>query len=920
MPSAILKRWNGTAWEEAYPKTTHTQIVASGTPSSTTFLRGDGTWATPAGVDNYVNITGDTMTGAISMTSAVAHPGNSTPTALSYGKLTGYGSFFVNADTDGSTSEYLYLTAGYGNGAGASNEGMRIGYAENSLTWKGHRIFTDNYHPNADTLTTARTINVSTGAAGTATSFNGSSNISIPITGVSESYLTWGGKGLSGQVTPIGMSMSNEHSANRLAFINGDSLYFEYSADAGATWTDYGYSASTKSQFCTTSVGVPIGRTSGEYTTDSRTRITLTAQNGTTAYVYTNPRKMLIEIASSGSMQVLVETRTGANYQSDGPWSTFGTYTLSGWTGWNDIPLVLGTLGGGTTQTGNNWQLRLTFIMTSKNTTYPTTAQVNKLRIYGENTWSMPSTLAATNDMYTYDMSQNVFFPAAIQGTRLTSTVATGTSPLTVTSTTVVTNLNADLLDGIHSSGFVPNNGSWTGGTGSPYTTLAYSVKSTGNTKFTFYNDAGNMDVITDGEFYANEGAHKVWHAGNDGAGSGLDADLLDGNHASAFYLATNPSGYQTAAQVSASIAALVDSAPGTLDTLNELAAALGDDPNFATTVTNAIAGKVSKSGDTMTGDLTISKVNTLLILSETDCSDSTYPGIQFDTAVGQGVKLYHNEFDSQLPTGGYGLVLGPSPNNTQWGTSGTLVLAVLGEIYAGSTTLGSTQRVFHDGYHPNADTLTTARTLTIGSTGKTFNGSANVSWSLGEIGAAATSHTHAISDVTNLQTSLDSKVNTSAVGAANGVVPLNASSKINETYLPNFIFGGMRYISSISTNITAETLLDSAQSYVASNGGTVSGCYFIVSGTATVTITGGTDTNNGVIHTFSPGPISMTGEEGDNSFDTIDLEPGDWLIINDTWGPYFSSTYQRWSVVNNTYALVTTSAPGIMSAADKTK
>lgn len=43
--------------------------------------------------------------------------------------------------------------------------------------------------------------------------------------------------------------------------------------------------------------------------------------------------------------------------------------------------------------------------------------------------------------------------------------------------------------------------------------------------------------------------------------------------------------------------AALVDAAPSTLDTLNELAAALGDDPNFATTVTNSIAGKVSKSG-----------------------------------------------------------------------------------------------------------------------------------------------------------------------------------------------------------------------------------------------------------------------------------------------------------------------------------
>jgi len=49
-------------------------------------------------------------------------------------------------------------------------------------------------------------------------------------------------------------------------------------------------------------------------------------------------------------------------------------------------------------------------------------------------------------------------------------------------------------------------------------------------------------------------------------------------------------------------IAALVDAAPGTLDTLNELAAALGDDPNFATTVTNNIATKVTKNADITAG------------------------------------------------------------------------------------------------------------------------------------------------------------------------------------------------------------------------------------------------------------------------------------------------------------------------------
>jgi len=51
-------------------------------------------------------------------------------------------------------------------------------------------------------------------------------------------------------------------------------------------------------------------------------------------------------------------------------------------------------------------------------------------------------------------------------------------------------------------------------------------------------------------------------------------------------------SAYALKTYVDTAIANLVESAPGTLDTLNELAAALGNDPNFATTVTTQIAGK----------------------------------------------------------------------------------------------------------------------------------------------------------------------------------------------------------------------------------------------------------------------------------------------------------------------------------------
>ena len=63
---------------------------------------------------------------------------------------------------------------------------------------------------------------------------------------------------------------------------------------------------------------------------------------------------------------------------------------------------------------------------------------------------------------------------------------------------------------------------------------------------------------------------------------------------------------YYTDARADARAALLVDSAPSTLDTLNELAAALGDDPNFATTTATSIGTKLPLAGGTLTGTLII--------------------------------------------------------------------------------------------------------------------------------------------------------------------------------------------------------------------------------------------------------------------------------------------------------------------------
>jgi len=78
------------------------------------------------------------------------------------------------------------------------------------------------------------------------------------------------------------------------------------------------------------------------------------------------------------------------------------------------------------------------------------------------------------------------------------------------------------------------------------------------------------------------------------------------GDHSTAGYLTSHQSlsGYATETYVGTQITNLVDSAPATMDTLNELAAALGDDPNFATTVSTSIGTKLPLSGGTLTGAL----------------------------------------------------------------------------------------------------------------------------------------------------------------------------------------------------------------------------------------------------------------------------------------------------------------------------
>jgi hypothetical protein len=103
----------------------------------------------------------------------------------------------------------------------------------------------------------------------------------------------------------------------------------------------------------------------------------------------------------------------------------------------------------------------------------------------------------------------------------------------------------------------------------------------------------------------------------------------------------------------------------------------------------------------------------------------------------------------------------------TGGGTSGTWPISITGNAATASSTSGNagsatklaTPRAINGTNFDGTAAITTAnwgtaRTLTIGSTGKSVNGSANIAWTLAEIGAAAASHTHAYAPLTGTGTS----------------------------------------------------------------------------------------------------------------------------------------------------------------------
>ena len=152
-----------------------------------------------------------------------------------------------------------------------------------------------------------------------------------------------------------------------------------------------------------------------------------------------------------------------------------------------------------------------------------------------------------------------------------------------------------------------------------------------------------------------------------------------------------NDTSVASTAFVSTAIANLADSAPSTLDTLNELAAALGDDASFSTTVTNSIATKLPLAGGTMTGTLNIDSNGGV---------DNYY--LRFKESGADRFTMYENSNNVYLNGGPGNTIFRPRQNG------GTGNFAVSGSNVGIGTIIPATELQIGD-YTDNAETLTFA-------------------------------------------------------------------------------------------------------------------------------------------------------------------------------------------------------------------
>lgn len=224
-----------------------------------------------------------------------------------------------------------------------------------------------------------------------------------------------------------------------------------------------------------------------------------------------------------------------------------------------------------------------------------------------------PSAVPSAGNMETGELAINIadkkLFVKDSGGSVVT--IPVGDVLLTATQTLTNKTISGGSVTGAAVTGGTINNtpvGQTTPSAGS-FTALSASSGITGNVTGTVTgNVTGNVTGDVTGNLTGNVTAASGSSSFNDVVINGT-LNMNAGTSATITNI-TDPTNAQDAATknyVDTSISNLVNSAPGTLDTLNELAAALGNDASFSTTVTNSLATKLPLAGGTMTGAIAMS-------------------------------------------------------------------------------------------------------------------------------------------------------------------------------------------------------------------------------------------------------------------------------------------------------------------------
>ena len=364
---------------------------------------------------------------------------------------------------------------------------------------------------------------------------------------------------------------------------------------------------------------------------------------------------------------------------------------------------------------------------------------------------------------------------------------------------------------------------------------------------------------------------------------------------------------------ISTAISNLVNGAPLVLDTLNELAAALGNDANYATTVTNALALKASivqlrqnggfnsvtssgssssidistgarftvvtgssahtmvlpswasaEAGETFTivnrssgsvgvnhnaSDSSGSQVTSLaqnqMFIVRVNASKTSWVGVkvpvlsssnELSMASQKIINLATPTSSSDASTKGYVDQEINSLKNVQIANASS----VLGVSLASATHLGTfTGSIIPD----SSDVKSALQSL------ETAMESANVSAVVADLGrvesiigvdiqtashlgsfsgSTISSNTDVKSALQELETAVETKISSSEKGAANGVAPLNSSSKIDSSYLPSAIVGALKYKGVLDASAGSyPSSPEQGDYYVISVAGTISGNYY---------------------------------------------------------------------------------------------